>query len=102
MTAVKNMGMWDRGVERGLEALDNAWRHADLRQPNVRRQREASRFVQCLRLRSWFVLSFCCCSYVLTCRPIPMQPHANVVTASGGDCGDSSWDHDEGGSRGVT
>ena len=31
-----------------------------------------------------------------------MQPHANVFTASGGDSGDSSWDHDDGGSRGVT
>ena len=31
-----------------------------------------------------------------------MQPHANVVTASGGGCGDSSWDHDDGGSKGVT
>ena len=31
-----------------------------------------------------------------------MQPHANVVTAPGGDCGDSSWDRDDGGSKGVT
>ena len=31
-----------------------------------------------------------------------MQPHANVVTASGGGSGDSSWDHDDGGSKGVT
>ena len=31
-----------------------------------------------------------------------MQPHANVVPAPGGGCGDSSWDHDEGGSKGVT
>ena len=30
-----------------------------------------------------------------------MQPHANVVTASGGGCGDSSRDHDDGGSKGV-
>ena len=39
---------------------------------------------------------------VTTRRPIPIQPHANVVTASGGGCGDSSWDHDDGGSKGVT
>ena len=25
-----------------------------------------------------------------------------MITASGGDSGDSSWDHDDGGSRGVT
>ena len=32
-----------------------------------------------------------------------MQSHANVVTASGGGCGDSSWDHhDDGGSKDVT
>ena len=36
MTAAKNVGMWHRGVERGAEALDNAWRRADLRQSNVR------------------------------------------------------------------
>ena len=30
-----------------------------------------------------------------------MQPHVNVVTASGGGCGDFSWDHDNGGSKGV-
>ena len=46
MTAAKNVGMWLRGVERGAEALDNAWRCADLRQSNVWRQREASEFVQ--------------------------------------------------------
>ena len=31
-----------------------------------------------------------------------MQSHANVVTASGDGSGDSSWDHDDGGSKGVT
>ena len=31
-----------------------------------------------------------------------MQSHANVVTASGGGNDDSSWDHDDGGSKGVT
>ena len=31
-----------------------------------------------------------------------MQPHTNVVTASGGGSDDSSWDHDDGGSKGVT
>ena len=36
MTAANNMGMWHRGVERGAEA--------NLRQSNVRRQREASGF----------------------------------------------------------
>ena len=35
-------------------------------------------------------------------RSIPMQPHANVVTASGGSCGAFSCDHDDGGSKGVT
>ena len=39
---------------------------------------------------------------VTTRRPIPIQPHANVVTASGGGSGDSSWDHDDGSSKGVT
>ena len=46
MTAAKNVGMWHRGVERGAEALNNAWRRAYLRQSNVRRQRGASEFVQ--------------------------------------------------------
>ena len=45
MTAVKNVGMWHRGIETEAEFLDNAWRRADLRQSNVRRQREASGFV---------------------------------------------------------
>ena len=31
-----------------------------------------------------------------------MQPHANVVNASGGGTGDSSGDYDDGGSKGVT
>ena len=56
MTAAKNLGTWHRGVERGAKTLDSAWRHADLRQSNVRRQREVSEFVQYLRVR--FVL-FC-------------------------------------------
>ena len=30
------------GGREGAEALDNAWRRADFRQSNVRRQREAS------------------------------------------------------------
>ena len=46
MTAAKNVGMWHRGIERGAEALDNAWRREGLRQSNVWRQREASEFVQ--------------------------------------------------------
>ena len=46
MTAVKNVGKWHRGVERGAEALDSAWRRADLRQSNVQRQREVSEVVQ--------------------------------------------------------
>ena len=46
MTAAKNVGMWHRGVERGEETLDNAWRCADLRQSKVRRHPEASEFVQ--------------------------------------------------------
>ena len=33
MTAVKNVGMWHRGVERGAEALDNSRRRADLGHP---------------------------------------------------------------------
>ena len=46
MTAAKNVGTRHQGVERGVEALDNAWRRADLRQSNVWCQREASGFVQ--------------------------------------------------------
>ena len=46
MTAAKNMGKWHRGVERGAEALDRAWRRADLRQSNVQLQREVSEVVQ--------------------------------------------------------
>ena len=46
MTAAKNMDKWHRGVERGAEALDSAWRRADLRQPNVQRQREVNEVVQ--------------------------------------------------------
>ena len=46
MTAAKNVGKWHRGVERGAEALDSAWRRADLRQSNVQRQREVSEVVQ--------------------------------------------------------
>ena len=39
--------------------------------------------------------------YVTTRRPIDMQPHANMVTASGGGSGNSSWDNDDGDSKGV-
>ena len=39
MTAAKNVDMWHRGVERGAEALDSAWRRADLRQSSMQRQR---------------------------------------------------------------
>ena len=46
MTAAKNVGKWHWGVERGAEALDSAWRRADLRQSNVQRQREVSEVVQ--------------------------------------------------------
>ena len=46
MTAAKNVDMWHRGVERGAEALDSVWRRANLRQPNMRRQREVSELVQ--------------------------------------------------------
>ena len=46
MTAAKNMGKWHQGVERGAEALDSAWRRADLRQSNVQPQREVSEVVQ--------------------------------------------------------
>ena len=46
MTAAKNVGKWHRGVERGAEALESAWRRADLRQSNVQRQREVSEVVQ--------------------------------------------------------
>ena len=46
MTAAKNVGMWHRGVERGAEALDSAWRRVDLRKSNVQRLREVSEFVQ--------------------------------------------------------
>ena len=46
MTAVKNVGKWHRGVERGAEALDSAWRRADLRRSNVQRQREVSKVIK--------------------------------------------------------
>ena len=46
ITAAKNVGIRHRGGERRAETLDNAWRRADLRQSNVRHQREASEFVQ--------------------------------------------------------
>ena len=46
MTAAKNVGKWHRGVERGAEALDSAWRRADLRQSNVQRHRKVSEVVQ--------------------------------------------------------
>ena len=46
ITAAKNVGNWHRGVERRAEALDSAWRRADLRQSNVKRQREVSEVIQ--------------------------------------------------------
>ena len=45
-TAAKNVGKWHRGVEREAEALDSAWRRAELRQSNVQRQRKVSEVVQ--------------------------------------------------------
>ena len=71
MTAVKNVGMWHRGVERGAEALDNIWRRTDLRQSNVRRQREVSEFVQQLRVRFCFVMSCYCGFYLFSSCDIP-------------------------------
>ena len=44
--AANNVDTWHRGVERRAEALDNAWRRADLRQSYVRRQREASELIK--------------------------------------------------------
>ena len=58
MTAAKNMGKWHRGVERGAEALDSAWRRADLRQSNVPLQREVSEVVQQVRVRFCFCFCF--------------------------------------------
>ena len=63
VTAVKNLGMWHRGVERGAVALDNAWRRAGLRQFNVRRQREASEFVRYVRV--CVCVSVCVCFFCL-------------------------------------
>ena len=54
MTAAKNVNMAHRGVERGAEALDSAWRRADLRQSNVQRHREVGVVVQELRVRFCF------------------------------------------------
>ena len=45
MTAANNVGKLHRGVERGAEAFDSAWRRADLRQFNVQRQREVSEVI---------------------------------------------------------
>ena len=64
MTAAKNVGKWHRGVEKGAEALDSAWRRADLRQSNVQRQREVSEVVQYLRVRFCFALPRCCCLFL--------------------------------------
>ena len=46
MTAAKNVSKWHRGIERGAEALDSAWRRADLRQSNVQRQGKVSKVAQ--------------------------------------------------------
>ena len=46
MIAAKNVGKWHWGVEREAEALDSAWRRADLPQSNVQRQHEVSEVVQ--------------------------------------------------------
>ena len=67
MIAAKNVGMWHRGVEREAEALDSAWRRADLRQSNVQRQREVSEFVQELRVRFCFGLP-CSCDILFAYR----------------------------------
>ena len=50
--AEKNVGMWHRGVEKGAEALDNAWRRAD----HVRRQREAGSICTVV---TWCAILFC-------------------------------------------
>ena len=44
--AANNGDTWHRAVERRAEALDNAWRRADLRQSYVRHQREASELIK--------------------------------------------------------
>ena len=46
MSSAKNVRMWHRVIEKGVEALDKACRRADLHQSNAWSQREASRFVQ--------------------------------------------------------
>ena len=67
MTAAKNMDKWHWGVERGAEALDSAWRRADLRQSNVQLQREVtvvklySKYVCDFCFLFCFVLPRCCC-----------------------------------------
>ena len=41
VTTAENVGIWHRGVEKEAGALENAWRRAERRQFNVRRQCEA-------------------------------------------------------------
>ena len=71
MTAAKNVSMRHRVVERGAEALDSAWRRADLCQSNVQRQREVSELVQLLRVQFYFVLPCYCCFYAFSSCDIP-------------------------------
>ena len=46
MSSAKNVRMWHRVIENGVEAHDKTCRRADLHQSNVWFQRVASRFVQ--------------------------------------------------------
>ena len=67
MTAAKNVGMWYRGVERGTEALDNAWRRANLHQSKSRRQREASEFVYVCDFVLYVCMYVCMYIYIHVC-----------------------------------
>ena len=42
MAAAKNVGMRHRRIEKGSEALENAWRRANLRQSRVPHERDAT------------------------------------------------------------
>ena len=53
MTIAKNVGKWHRGVERGAEALDSAWRRADLCNPTC------SASARLVKLYSSYVCDFC-------------------------------------------
>ena len=60
MTAAKNVGKWHRGIERGAEALDSAWRRVTFVNPTCSASARLVKLYSNYVCDFFFVLPRCC------------------------------------------